>query len=78
MAGMEGDEALRGVDCLVIGIALILRIGLHQDGFGGPAGVGVLPLDLAEGFGGGLVGTRLHLVEALIVELGDRSPCSTP
>ena len=72
VAGMERDEALGRVDRIVIGIALVLGIGLHQDGLGGEARIGMLALDFLELLGGGAVLAGVQLGQALVVEVGDR------
>ena len=47
MAGMKGDEALAGIDRIIIAIGLIIGKALHQNGLGGPFRIGMEPLNSA-------------------------------
>ena len=70
VAGMQGDETLRRVDGVVIGVALIVGKGLHQQGLGGKLRIGIFPLHLGEFLGGLLVGAFVQVPQALVIELG--------
>ena len=68
---MQRGEAVRRDDRVVKLPLRIIRVGLHENGLGGPARIGILPLDLGEVLDGGLVGAVLQVGKGFIVKLGD-------
>jgi hypothetical protein len=73
VTGVKLDEALGCGNRFRIGIALILRIGLHQDRLGGPLGVWMLALDLGELLHRRTVFAVLDVLDATVVHLRDGS-----
>ena len=61
--------ALRGVDGVLVVLALEMGIGGHEQGFARPIRIRILLLELAELLGGALVVALLHATETLVVEL---------
>ena len=72
VARVQLDETVEGVDRVVVAVVLIVGVGRHDLGLGGPGGIGVLALDLVEQARGIAQLAGLHGVHGVVVEGLDR------
>jgi hypothetical protein len=69
---MELDEPVEGDDRIVVLVVLVVGVGRHELGLGGPHRIGVLAVDLVELLGRGDVALGGQGIDAGIVDLFDR------
>jgi hypothetical protein len=71
VAGMDGDEAVQSGDGVFVLVVLVVGIGRHQLGLGGPHRIGVLALHLVEVGRRVLVAALVQVSDGLAVNLVD-------
>ena len=68
VAGVKFDEAVQTENGVVIFLVLVIGISAHDFGLGRPFGIGMLQLDLFEGFGRLFISGSIQIVMRLIVK----------
>ena len=73
MRGMQLDEAVQRADRIGVVVLQVLRVALHELGIHRPARIRIVLLHQVELVGGGLVTAGVQRIDAIVVQVLDRS-----